>query len=224
MSRRDLRFIPLSADLEKIRFFGTLRSSLLLLKQAPLQFVRHQVLRRLPVRQSVEVFIAHEADDFAQLGDVWLFVHAWRLPRFAPLAFARVHTFLHRLARRLRWEGYRAEPLDPLSPTINLPRLAVEAGLGDFSPYGLLVHPVFGPRLILSGMRTDYPLSLRPCWGGVGCNDCDACLKLCPQRPLESGVVGLGRCQTCAICLTVCPTGKGRRARALRQELARRAS
>ena len=95
--------------------------SLLLLKQAPLQFVRHQALRRLPVRQSVEAFIVREADDFAQLGDVWLFVRVWRLPRFNPLAFARAHTFLHRLARRLRREGYRAEPLAPCRPPSSCP-------------------------------------------------------------------------------------------------------
>ncbi len=224
MPPRPLKFIPLSEDAEKIRFFGTLMPNLLLLKRSPGRWVAEWFKRRFTPRMEVEAFVRAEADDFASLGDTWLFVHRWHILKFDPLAFARAHTFLARLERLLRRQGYWAEPLDPLSPEINLPRLAAEAGLGNLSPYGLLVHPVFGPRLILSGMRTNYPLALRPRWGGAGCNDCDACLKLCPQRPLESGVVDLGRCQTCALCFTVCPTGKGRQARARWQELARRRS
>jgi len=218
MHRPPLRFIPLSTDMEKIRFFGTLMPGLLLLKRSPGQFVRHLVRRRLTPHQDVEAFVRREADDFAQLADLWLFVHRWRTPGFDPLAFARAHTFLAQLTRLLRRSGYRAEPLDPLSPTVNLPRLAIQAGLGNASPYGLLTHPLFGPRVILSGMRTDHPLRLEPRWGGGGCTDCDACLTLCPQKPLESGVIHLGQCQTCALCFAVCPTGKGKRARALLQE------
>jgi Pyruvate/2-oxoacid:ferredoxin oxidoreductase delta subunit len=121
--------------------------------------------------------------------------------------------FLEQMTRLLRRAGYRAEPLDPLSPRLNLPRLAVEAGLGNLSPYGLLVHPVFGPRLILSGVRTDYAPDLRPRFQGEACFDCMACLTLCPQQPQLSGVVDLGQCQTCAKCFVVCPVGKGRQAR-----------
>lgn len=205
--KEDLIFIPLSNDLEKIRFFGTLMPALLLLKQAPAQFFVHQVRRRLLPRRSVEAYIQQNADDFSQTDDVWLFVHRWKQPTFDPLTFARTHTFLAQLRRLLRRAGYRAEPLDPLSPTINLPQLAIQAGLGDASPYGLLVHPVFGPRVILSGMRTDYPMVLRPRWGSDGCTDCAACLKLCLQKPLETPNVNLGQCQTRALCFTVCPTG-----------------
>ncbi len=216
MSKRtDLTFIPLSNDMEKIRFFGTLMPALLLLKQAPGQFLLHQVKRRLTPRTNVETYIRRNADDFSQIDDLWLFVHRWRKTTFDPITFARTHTFLAQLTRLLHRAGYRAEPLDPLSPTVNLPQLAIRAGLGNASPYGLLTHPVFGPRLILSGLRTDHPLQLRPRWGGDGCTDCDACLKLCPQKPLETHQVNLGQCQTCALCFTVCPTGKGKRARQL---------
>ncbi len=219
MKRSTLTFIPLSNDLGKIRFFGTLMPALLLLKQAPGQFIRHQIRRRLTPRMGVEAYIQQYADDFGQLDDLWIFVHRWHTTTFDPLAFARAHTFLAQLGRLLRREGYEAEPLDPLSPTVNLPQLAIRAGLGNASPYGLLTHPIFGPRLILSGMRTNHPLQLRPRWGGGGCTDCMACLKLCPQKPLETLEVNLGLCQTCAICFAVCPTGKGRRARAALAEI-----
>jgi Fe-S-cluster-containing hydrogenase component 2 len=38
--------------------------------------------------------------------------------------------------------------------------------------------------------------------------------KLCLQNPLQSDVVDLSQCQSCAKCLVVCPTGKGLRERA----------
>jgi epoxyqueuosine reductase QueG len=100
--------------------------------------------------------------------------------------------------------------LDPLSPDVNLPKLATAAGLGNLSPFGLLVHRKFGPRLILTALKTDYPLNFQPRWDNGGCNDCQSCLKICPQEPLDGGVVDLGQCQSCAKCLEVCPTGKGR--------------
>jgi len=59
-------------------------------------------------------------------------------------------------------------------------------------------------------MRTDYPLDLPPRWGRGGCTDCLACVRLCPQKPMDTGRVYLRECQTCAKCLIVCPTGKGR--------------
>ncbi|NIV28647.1 MAG: hypothetical protein GWN58_03750, partial [Anaerolineae bacterium] len=50
---------------------------------------------------------------------------------FDPLAFARAKTFLAQITRLVRRAGSEAEPLDPLSPNINLPKLAAQAGLGN---------------------------------------------------------------------------------------------
>jgi epoxyqueuosine reductase QueG len=109
------------------------------------------------------------------------------------------------VTRLVQREGFPVEPLDPLSPRVNLPKLAASAGLGTLSPFGLLVHPAFGPRLILSGLRTSFPLDLSPRWVRGGCTDCLSCLEICPQGPIETGVVRLGQCQSCAKCLAVCP-------------------
>lgn len=204
-TRPQIEFVPLSTDEGKIRFFGTLMPALLLLKASPVHFVQAQAARAMTPRVSVADLIASMADDAAQINHDILFVHRWQSDTFDPFAFARAKVFLAQVTRLVQRERFRAEPLDPLSPRVNLPKLAASAGLGTLSPFGLLVHPVYGPRLILSGLRTDYPLGLSPVRDEGGCTDCLSCLEVCPQRPLETGLVRLGQCQSCAKCLAVCP-------------------
>jgi ferredoxin len=206
--RPDIRFVPLSTDEGKIRFFGTLMPALLLLKASPGQLLRHQFARRATPRTEVEAFVLSATDDAAQVDGTAIFVHRWESDQLDALAFARAKTFLAQITRMLRQPGYGAEPLDPLSPRVNLPRLAARAGLGTLSPYGLLVHPAFGPRLILTGLRTDHPLTASPRWEGTGCTDCMSCVDVCPQQPARSGLIELGECQSCAQCLVVCPVGR----------------
>lgn len=205
--RPDIRFLPLSTDPGKIRFFGTLMPALLLLRASPWQLVRHQVASHTTPRGDVAAFIASVADDASRVDDLIVFVHRWQTTGFDPLAFARAKTFLSRVTRLLRREGYAAYPLDPLSPDVNLPNLAVRAGLGSLSPFGLLVHPAFGPRLIITALETNYPLELSSRYGGAACTDCLSCLEVCPQAPDETAVIALGRCQSCAQCMAVCPVG-----------------
>jgi epoxyqueuosine reductase len=203
--RPRIEFVPLSTDEGKIRFFGTLMPALLLLKASPVRFIQAQAARSLTPRTNVADLIASGADDAARVNGEIVFVHRWQSDTFDPFAFARAKTFLAWVTRLVRREGFQAQALDPLSPRVNLPRLAASAGLGNLSPFGLLVHPAFGPRLILSGLRTNFPLALSPRWTAGGCTDCLSCLEVCPQRPTETGVVRLGQCQSCAQCLAVCP-------------------
>jgi epoxyqueuosine reductase len=207
-TRPDIRFVPISTDEAKIRFFGTLMPALLLIKASPGRFVRYQFEKRSTPRIDVTAFIAANVDDVARIDDTLVFVHRWHSGQFDPFAFAHAKTFLARITRLVRRDGYTAEPFDPLSPGVNLPRLAARAGLGELSPFGLLVHPAFGPRLILTALRTDYPAALVSRWNGPGCSDCNTCLEVCPQDPLQTGVVELRLCQTCAECLAVCPVGR----------------
>ena len=208
IERPDIAFIPISTDEGKIRFFGTLMPALLLLKGAPGQFLWHQVAKRATPRTEVASFVGQATDDAAQVDGTTLFVHRWDSDEFDALAFARAKTFLAQITRMVRRECHRAEPLDPLSPKVNLPKLAARAGLGTLSPYGLLVHPAFGPRLILTGLRTDYPLAASPRREGFGCTDCMSCVEVCPQQPQETGEIRLAECQACAECLVVCPVGR----------------
>jgi epoxyqueuosine reductase len=197
----------MSTDPAKIKFFGTLMPSLLLLKASPLRFVQYQVIKGFTPRVDVSAYIRNESDDAGRYGDVLVFVHRWNSITFDPFTFARAKTFLKRVTNLVRRGGYQAEAFDPLSPEINLPKLAEKAGLGNLSPYGLLVHPEYGPRVILIGLRTNYPLEVTPRYSEPGCTDCMACIRICPQKPLESGIINLRLCQSCAKCLEICPTG-----------------
>lgn len=218
-ARPHIEFIPLSTDLNKIKFFGTLMPGLMLLKANPRRFFSYQRESLRTPAGEISEFIAAGTDDAARKGNTLVFVHRWQSLDFDPFSFARAKSFLKQLTRKLHRSGYAAQPLGPLSPLVNLPQLAASTGLGTLSPFGLLVHPIFGPRLILTGLKTDFALDLAPHWTQPGCDDCLACLKLCPQQPLTSGVVNLRICQSCAKCLTVCPVGKGKRARAALENL-----
>ena len=207
--RPEIRFVGGSTDAEKIQFFGTLMPALMLLKEAPLQVAANAIKSRLTPRAAVPDFIAAQADDMARTGDTLILLHRWHTGNFDPRVFGRARLFLTQLARLVRRAGHTAAPLDPLSPSINLPRLAAEAGLGNLSPFGLLVHPAFGPRVITSGLKTDYPLKMTSHFApGGGCTDCLACLRQCPQAPQVSGVINLRQRMSCGICLAVCPVGK----------------
>lgn len=206
--RPEIQFIPMSTDPGKIRFFGTLMPALLLLKASPMRFLQYQVQKQMTPRREIAAYITGRTDDAGRVEDVLVFVHRWHSLKFDPFTFAQAKTFLARITRMVRRQGYSAEPFDPLSPDINLPQLAEKAGLGNLSPYGLLVHARYGPRVILTGLRTNFPLELQSRWPGAGCNDCLSCVKVCPQKPAENGVINLRLCQSCAKCLEICPTGK----------------
>lgn len=205
----EIQFIPISTNERTIRFFGTLMPALLLFKSSPVRLLRYQVARHHVPHVDTAAFIRANADDAARVEDMLVFVHRWQSLDFDPFAFAQAKTFLARIVRLVRRAGYSAEPLAPLSPSVNLPRLAARAGLGDLSPFGLLVHPAFGPRLILTALRTNYRLAIAPRWQGEACTTCMACIDRCPQEPLRTKTVELRACQSCAECLAVCQVGRG---------------
>ena len=184
--------------------------ALLLLKSSPVRFAAFQLGKAYTPRTTIEKYIQTEADDVGWANGVLVFVHRWNSLQFDPFTFARAKTFLRRITHIIQRAGYQAEPIEPLSPETNLPRLAEKAGLGNLSPYGLLVHPKYGPRLILSGLRTDYPRAqaFARSEPQIGCTDCMVCTRVCPQEPLRSEKIDLKRCQSCAKCLELCPTGK----------------
>ena len=207
--RPDIRFIPMSTDFGKIRFFGTLMPALLLLFRSPWSFVKYQIARRITPHREAAELIASSCDDAIRVRDTLVFLHRWESDSFDPFAFARAKVFLARITRMTVRAGYRAEPLDPLSPALNLPKLAASAGLGNLSPFGLLVHPRCGPRLIITALRTDAPWEpARRVAAGHACTDCGKCIEVCPQRPREGRTIDIGQCQRCVQCLSVCPVGK----------------
>ena len=205
----EVRCIPATTNETVLRMFGTLMPALLLLKQSPGQAWSLWRAQRETPQAEIDDFIQSEVDDLGRADDTLVFVHQWRSPdQFDAIAFARAKVFLSQLTRLVEAAGYTAEPLDPLSPQQNLPKLAVSAGLGNLSPYGLLVHPKFGPRVIITALKTDYPLTVSSRWQGQGCTDCMVCVRKCPQKPIKTGFVRMSECKSCTRCLTVCPVGK----------------
>jgi len=147
-TRPGIQFIPLSIDAGIIRFFGTLMPALLLLKASPHRFLNYQIdLQRKPPI-SAQSFIASEKDDASQRssspGNMPIFIHWWELVDFDPFTFARAKVFLKQVTRLLYQAGYQAQPLDPLSPDVNLPKLAASAGLGNLSPLAYWSIPSLG--------------------------------------------------------------------------------
>jgi epoxyqueuosine reductase len=204
----NIRCVPATNNKVLLRIFGTLMPSLLLLKQAPgTLWSLHQAMLQTPDGDIEECLLAN-TDDVGRVGDTLVFVHRWQSTEFDPVMFARAKVFLAQMTRMVKRAGYAVTSFDPISPAINLPQLAVEAGLGDFSPYGLLVHPKFGPRVILTALKTDYPLVVEPQWRKQqGCTDCLVCVRKCPQEPLKTGFVEMSQCKSCTRCLSVCPVG-----------------
>ena len=74
--------------------------------------------KRLTPGQEIGAYLKEGTDDAGRVGDVLVFVHRWRSLKFDPFTFARANTFLVRLTRMIRWQGFAAEPYDPLSPNI----------------------------------------------------------------------------------------------------------
>lgn len=203
-----IRCIPATTNKVLLQVFGTLMPSLLLVKQAPGKvWGLHKAMLKTP-QGDIQDFLDANTDDVGQVGHTFIFVHRWHSTEFDPVVFARAKVFLAQFSRMVLRAGFEAIPFDPLSPGINLPGLAVEAGLGNFSPYALLVHPKFGPRVILTALKTDYPLMGEPKWSEQkGCTDCMVCARQCPQQPLETGFVDMAQCKSCTRCLSVCPVG-----------------
>ncbi len=131
------------------------------------------------------------------------------------------------LARYITLLGYEARAhVDGNYRVLCIP-VAVEAGLGELSRMGLLIHPKLGPRLRLSVVTTTLPLaSDAPVDFGVQdfCGICKKCAVNCPSGSVDRGekavYQGVEKWRTnqdtcyrywclqgtdCAICMNVCP-------------------
>jgi len=92
------------------------------------------------------------------------------------------------LATFIRELGYRAIPSGN-ELGLGIP-MAVDAGLGEMGRHGLLITREFGPRVRISKVFTDLPLTPDlPIDIGIQkfCEVCKLCSKYCPSRSLSSG-------------------------------------
>lgn len=111
---------------------------------------------------------------------------------------------------------------DPNCNEFNLPRMAVESGLGIMGKHNLLLTADYGPRVRLAAVylyKSKYWDTLDQAVDPViqemqeRCDSCTACLKMCPPDALAMDDVR--KCsqyflehENCGICMMVCPLGK----------------
>jgi len=105
-----------------------------------------------------------------------------------------------------------------LMPKLQFKPLAVLAGMGWMGKNNLVIHPIFGPRIVIGVVLTDAQIerTRRPRLEN-GCGDCDACLHVCPIGALRpDGSFDRLRCyhrrrildKPCRfVCMRVCPIG-----------------
>ncbi len=137
-----------------------------------------------------------------------------------------------RLADFLLERGRGVQISHPMGGLLLYPPLAVLAGLGWQGRTGHLITPRFGPRQRLCAILTDAELPPKKAAprtvGRQFCIDCGRCVKECPAgaflaEPVRNGEgvytrIDFARCfpkfaalHGCAVCLKVCPMGRGGR-------------
>ncbi len=131
------------------------------------------------------------------------------------------------IAKYLNLLGYDARSHVDGNYRVMCVPIAVDAGLGELSRMGLLIHPQFGPRVRLAVVTTNAPLAQdNPIAFGVQhfCSICRKCAQLCPSGAIDAGEKkmynGAEKWQSsqekcyrfwrlqgtdCSICVKVCP-------------------
>ena len=139
------------------------------------------------------------------------------------------------LAQYIRNMGYQA--IASQNDTALTIPMAIKAGLGEYGRHGLLITKEFGPRVRLSKVFTDLPMTNdKPVDLGVRkfCDICRKCSQACPPKAItfsapseethnRSNIVGIRKWTTdaekcfgfwaaqnsdCSICIRVCPYNK----------------
>ncbi len=133
----------------------------------------------------------------------------------------------NKIARFLRKKGFAAHASPPLGGIALYPKLAQNAGMGEFGYSGLLITPVNGPTLRLAAVYVsaeNLPMNEvnEHSWIRDYCDQCRKCIKECPpgaiyETPIEheTGRVThidndkcfpyFGNNYGCTVCIKVCP-------------------
>lgn len=131
----------------------------------------------------------------------------------------------YRIARFLTNHGYPSITVGPdltdyrtITGAFSFKHAALKAGLGVIGKSGLLLTRSFGPRVKLSAVLTEAPLSGEGVIVEDLCGACDICYKVCPsgalKAPYEDGTTHYDRfvCYSfytanggCGLCMSKCP-------------------
>ena len=116
-----------------------------------------------------------------------------------------------RLAEILRSDGHDAIPVPLYLPVtvrngrveglVRLKKIAAAAGLGTQGKNTVLLHPRYGPRLLLSAVVTGLNVTIGETGiprGGESpvCTGCGRCMQVCPGKAVGPDGVDTFRCRT----------------------------
>lgn len=142
-----------------------------------------------------------------------------------------LNTISTKVARFLESEGYEAVAIPASSPyntkenrgDLSHRHAAVLAGIGCLGRNNLLITKDYGPRVRLTSIVTNAPLTGDPPLPENFCKECDLCVKNCPVNALETGLTDKKKCIShmkkvgkkldtseliCGVCVKVCAIGK----------------
>lgn len=152
-------------------------------------------------------------------------------------------TLQKQIAGHLKAQGYRYLRIPPdsdranrtfiskLYPLFTHKIAATCSGIGWIGKNGLLISPVYGPRLSLATVLTDAPLTAAQPIESGGCGDCSLCVDSCPSKAITGNawirrdpfieLVQLDVCisykkksrpvngkPNCGLCINICPYGR----------------
>lgn len=151
----------------------------------------------------------------------------------------RLNLIASALSSFLNQQGYRTLPVavadrtdeENASPTVSHKMIAHIAGLGWIGKNCLLITKEHGPRVRFISLLTNAPLKTVNNPLEQQCNNCNECVKSCPQEAIKGNNYFAGeereerfdfiKCQTyfeemgkqnkyavCGMCLYACPYGK----------------
>jgi epoxyqueuosine reductase QueG len=129
------------------------------------------------------------------------------------------------IEEHLEEAGFKCHSISPysfsprtLKAPISFKLAGVKAGLGFWGKNHLLIHPRFGPRVVLGVMLTDAPLSSIKSEVKEDCGSCTRCIEACPLGIISpSGELDRWKCyhrnrfltSPCRfVCMSECPIGK----------------
>ena len=143
----------------------------------------------------------------------------WKFPGFYKNFNPKIKTII----QMIKEEGLKVN--QKKYSDLNIKNIAVNAGIGWYGKNSLVIHPKFGPwlRFVVLEIDTFFKSTVAKKLNSL-CNECDACLKSCPENVLEPyKLIDKEHClayleldnptsgfaQRCDMCLISCPIKDG---------------